>query len=262
MNLKEISFIEFDEFAKSHPLKSFYQSSSYALIMGEKNYDYEYIGLFNEMNTLVAASLILTKKIKKNISYGYAPKGFLIDYKDKELVRKFTNLLKEYYSKKDIAFIKINPDIIIGKLNNNSFDHNFQTEEIKYTLNSNSYIKLKNNMYFESSLPRFNAIIDLKSFNYKNLRKNTRNKINKSQRKGLILEKGTINDINILEKLIKKNKNYCDINLNDYYNVFNRNDSIEIFLVKIDYEEFLINARISYDIEVEKNTYYNSKIIE
>lgn len=262
MNLKEISFIEFDEFAKNHPLKSFYQSSNYALIMGEKNFDYEYIGLFNEMNVLVAASLILTKKIKKNISYGYAPKGFLIDYKDKELIRKFTNLLKEYYSQKNVAFIKINPDIIVGKLKNNSFEHNFQTEEIKYTLSSNSYIKLKNNLYFESSLPRFNAIVDLNKLELRNLRKNTRNKIYKSQRKGLLLEKGNINSINVLERIIRKNKNYCNINLNDYYNVFNRNDSIDIFLVKIDYEEFLINARISYDKEIEKNTYYNSKIID
>lgn len=262
MELKEISFIEFDEFAKNHSLKSFYQSSSYALIMGEKNFDYEYLGLFNEMGTLVAASLILTKKIKKNICYGYAPKGFLMDYKDKELVRTFTNLIKNYYSKKNVAFIKINPDIIIGKLNDYSFEHNYQTEEIKYILNSNNYVKLKNNLYFESSLPRFNALIDLRNFSYEKLRKNTRNKINKSYRKGLVLEKGNISSINILEKLMKKSKNYSDINLNDYYNVFNRSDSVDIFLVKINYEDFLINTRISYDKEIEKNTYYNSRIID
>ena len=67
MIIKEISFIEFDEFAKNHVQNSFYQSSNYALIMGEKGYDYEYIGFFNEMNTLVAASLILIKKIKKKL---------------------------------------------------------------------------------------------------------------------------------------------------------------------------------------------------
>lgn len=261
MNIKEISFIEFDEFAKNHKLKSFYQSSNYALIMGEKGYDYEYIGLFNEMNTLVAASLILTKKIKKKICYGYAPKGFLIDYNDSYLVSDFTELLKEYYLKKNIAFIKINPEVPTGKLKNGSIEYN-NNEKVKYTLNTSSYLKLKNNIYFESSIPRFNGIVNLKDFNYKKLRKNTRNKINKSTRKGLILEKGDIISINFLEKLIKKNKNYCDINLHDYYNVFSKTDSVDLFLVKIDYEEFLINTRISYDLEIEKNTYYNSKIIE
>lgn len=262
MNIKEISFMEFNEFSKNYPLKSFYQSSSYALIMGEKNYDYDYIGLFNEMNVLIGASLILFKKIKKNICYGYAPKGFLIDYKDSETVRTFTNLIKDFYRNKNIAFIKINPDVIVANLIDNKFKFNYETENVKYILNNNNYVKLKNNLYFESSLPRFNAIVDLKKFDYKNLFKNTRNKINKSYRKGLVLEKGDMSSIQILEKLIKKNKNYCDINLYDYYNVFSKNNSVDIFLVKIDYEEFLINARISYDEEMERNTYYNAKIID
>lgn len=261
MNIKEISFIEFDEFAKKHPQRSFYQSSNYALIMGEKGYDYEYIGFYNEMNILVAASLILIKKIKKNIYYGYAPKGFLLDYNDSYLVSSFTELLKIYYKKKNIAFIKINPEVPIGKLQKNNIEY-YEEEKIKYTLNTSSYLKLKNNLYFESSLPRFNGIINLKNFDYKHLRKNTRNKINKSTRKGLILEKGNINNINYLEKLIKKNKNYLDINLNDYFNVFNKTNNIDIFLVKIDYEEFLINTRISYDLEIDRNTYFNSKIME
>lgn len=260
MNIKEISFIEFDEFAKNHIQKSFYQNSKYALIMGERGYDYEYIGLFNEMNILVAASLILIKKIKKNIFYGYAPKGFLLDYNDSYLVSSFTELLKKFYSNRNIAFIKINPDIAIGKLNNKTIEYN-ENEKIKYTLNTSSYLKLKNNLYFESSLPRFNALVNLKNFEYEKLRKNTRNKINKSTRKGLILEKGDINSIDFLEKLIKKNKFYCDIDLHDYYNVFHKDDNIDLFLVKIDYEEFLINTRISYDLELERNTYYNSKII-
>lgn len=261
MMIKEISFIEFDEFAKNHKLKSFYQSSNYALIMGEKGYDYEYIGLFNEMNILVAASLILIKKIKKRFFYGYAPKGFLLDYNDSYLVSSFTELLKEYYSKKNVAFIKINPEVPIGELKNGIIESN-DNEKVKYTLNTSSYLKLKNNIYFESSIPRFNGIINLKDFEYKTLRKNTRNKVNKSIRKGLVLEKGDINSINFLEKLIKKNKNYCEINLQDYYNVFNKTNNVDLFLIKIDYEEFLINTRISYDLEIEKNTYYNSKIIE
>lgn len=261
MNIKEISFIEFDEFAKKHKMKSFYQSSNYALIMGEQGYDYEYIGLFNENSTLIAASLILIKKIKKNIYYGYAPKGFLLDYENNYMISIFTELIKNYYSKKNMAFIKLNPDIKIGKLDEKHINYNENTK-IKQSLDLSGYLKLKNNLYFESSLPRFNAIVNLNQYDIRKIHKNTRNKINKSTRKGLILEKVDLKNISILEKLIKKNKNYCDINLYDFYNVFNRNNNVDIFVVKIDYEEFLINTRISYDLEQERNTYLNSKIIE
>ena len=261
MELKELSFIEFDEFAKQHKLASFYQSSFYALIMGEKGFDYEYIGLIDEMGNIVAASLILLKKIKKNIYYGYAPKGFLIDYNDELLLKTFTDLLIKYYDRKNVAFIKINPDISIGVLAKNAIKSN-DNVNIKYILQKNKYFKLKNNLYFESSLPRFNAIVNLKNLDYTKLKKNTRNKINKGIRKGLILEKGDINSLSLIDKMIKKNKTYCDINLNDFYNVFHKIDAIDIYLVSIDYEEFLINTRISYDEEIDRNTKYNEKIMK
>lgn len=261
MTLKELSFIEFDEYSKNHELSSFYQSSYYALIMGEKGFDYEYIGLIDEMGNIVAASLILFKQIKKNILYGYAPKGFLIDYNDENLLKKFTDLIIEYYKKKNVAFIKINPDIIVKEISDKNYNP-YEQGEIKYILQKNNYLKLKNNLYFESTLPRFNAIVNLNELEYKNLKKNTRNKINKSMRKGLILEKGDITSLNLINKMIQKNKDYCDININDFYNVFHKIDAIDIFLVSIDYEEFLINSRISYDKEIEKNTFYNEKIIK
>ena len=41
--------------------------------------------------------------------YGYAPKGFLIDYHDKELLQEFIKAIKKYYAKKNFVFIKIPP---------------------------------------------------------------------------------------------------------------------------------------------------------
>ena len=44
MHIKELSIAEFDSFAKSFPISSYYQSSNYALFMAECGYDYELIG--------------------------------------------------------------------------------------------------------------------------------------------------------------------------------------------------------------------------
>ena len=100
------------EFSKKYESSTFYQSSSYALIMGEKGYDYEYIGMFDDMNNLIVASLILLKKIKKNILYGYAPRGFLIDYLNEKL--NFSNITRlELENKVKCIYIDKNKNIKI-----------------------------------------------------------------------------------------------------------------------------------------------------
>ena len=55
--LKEITMFEFNEFAQKQSLASMFQTSNYALLMAENNYDYEYIGFYDN-NNLIAASLI------------------------------------------------------------------------------------------------------------------------------------------------------------------------------------------------------------
>jgi lipid II:glycine glycyltransferase (peptidoglycan interpeptide bridge formation enzyme) len=61
--IKELTVFEFDEFAKKHPLKSYHQTSSYAILMSNNGYSYDLIGYFDENNNLIAASVILFKKI-------------------------------------------------------------------------------------------------------------------------------------------------------------------------------------------------------
>ena len=82
MHIKELSIAEFDSFARSFPISSYYQSSNYALFMAECGYDYELIGFVDELGVIKAAALILIKKIGLACRYGYSPKGFLIDYFD------------------------------------------------------------------------------------------------------------------------------------------------------------------------------------
>ena len=116
MKIRQLSIFEFDNFALNHPLSSYHQTSSYALFQSEQGKDYDLIGLVNEKNEIIAASLIIIKKINLFFSYGYAPKGFLMNYYDEAIVKEFTTKLKKYYYKKNMAFIKINPEIEIGQI--------------------------------------------------------------------------------------------------------------------------------------------------
>lgn len=260
MHIKELSIAEFDAFASNHPLGSYYESSSYALFMTENNYDYELLGLVDELGIIKAASLILIKKIGL-YKYGYAPKGFLIDYFDQELLEIFTEEIKKYYHKK-LVFIKINPEIAIGEINPKTKITNYnQNIVIRDYLKELGYNKLKNNLHFESILPRFNGIINLQEYSFDNLLKNTKNKIRKAEKKGLEFIKADREQLDILFPFIKKKKEVNEYYYKNYYNVFSKTSQADIFLVKINYEKYLVNSKKLYDKELENNSLISEEII-
>ncbi len=259
MTIKELTLEEFQEFVKQSPLSTHYQTLNYALLMGENEFDYEMIGFINEYNQIKAASLILFKNIKFHIRYGYAPKGFILDYFNEELVRDFTKALQEYYKKKHVVFIKLNPEIAISEIDptNGIKTYNWNYDILEILL-KNDYQRLKENLYFESQLPRFSAIISLKNYSLKSISKNTRNKINRAKAKGLHIELSEKSGIDILQNFIKKKRKINDFYYKDYYNAFIKDNLIDLFLVSIDSKEFLLNARNLYEKELEKNNYFNS----
>ena len=261
MYIKELSLMEFSEYSKDNIIGNYYQSINYAMLKAEEGYEYEFIGLVDNTD-IIAASLILYKKIG-NTFYGYSPRGFLIDYSNPVILEKFTNLIKDYYKKKNFTFIKINPEIAIGKLNKKTlnFEYN-ENYNVINNLNRCGYKKLKSNLYFESLLPRINAIVNLQELDVNNFTKNTRNKIKKAIRKGLTLEKAGQDKIPILTNFLKGNLSKDLYYYNDLYNVFNKSDDVDFFLVKVDYKKYLINSQHYYNNELNNNIYLNNKMVD
>jgi len=263
MKLRTLSIFEFDDFAKNHPLGSYHQTTSYALCASEQGYDYELVGLVDDDNKIKAASLILSKRIGMFNRYGYAPKGFLLDYFDPNIIQEFTKALTKRYYKKNFAFIKINPEISIGTIDfkNKVITYN-RNQIIDSTLKGLNFRKLEGAKHFETKLPQFNAIQVLKNTNLKTISKNTRNKINKSIRNGLSLVKGTREDIETIYKFIKNKKDYPINHYYNYYNAFSKEDNIDIFLVQINFEECLVNLRERFEQEYEKNAILVDKVMQ
>ena len=262
MHLKELSIAEFDSFAKNFPISSYYQSSNYALFMTECGYDYELIGFVDELGVIKAAALILIKKIGISSRYGYSPKGFLIDYFDQDLLKSFTNSLKHYYDKK-LVFIKINPEIAIGEIDPITKLTNYnQNIIVRDYLKELGYLKLKDNKYFESLFPRYNAILNIYDYSFSKLNKNTKNKIRKGVKKGLVFEKKDRDGLDILFPFIKYKKEIDPFYYKNYYNVFDHNGLSDLFLVKIDYQQYLVNSKKLYDAELERNTEISRKLME
>lgn len=260
MDIREISLEEFRDFAGTHFIGNFHQSINYALLKAEEGFEYEFIGYGSD--ELVAVSLIIYKKLG-NFYYGYAPRGFLIDYSNYYLLDDFTKKIKERYLSRGFAFIKINPEIAIGKMVNKHGDIEYNDNyKLIDNLTRCGYKRLKNNMNFEAMLPRINAIVNLSTFDSTKLTKNTRNKVRKGIRKGLNVEIVGQDKLNIFYNLIKNKTNNSEYYYNDLYNVFSKTNDIDLFMVKVNYKESLINAQNNYNYELLVNNELNNKLLE
>ena len=259
MKIKQITPNIFEEFADNHPYHNFHQTLNYALLKVEEGYKYEFVALYDG-DEIKAACLVLGKKINGK-PYGYIPDSFLIDYNDKELLKTFTKELIYYYKKQGFIFIKINPRVVIGHLDKKD-GHSIPNEMSflpKY-LQSIGYTKLKDNMYFESRLPRFNAIIDLDFYDLDTINKNNRNKARKASRKGVEISLSDYDHVSYLSNVVGNNA-FDKYHFPDYYSIFDKNGMVDYFIAEIDYKEYLQNAQAAYEEELSRNRTINNLVI-
>lgn len=256
MKIVELTREQFESFANNHPLRSHYQSFYYGQLLSEYYFDYSLLGYVDDNGSIKAASLILIKKLTALYKYAYAPKGFLIDYNDEMLIKNFTKDLMKYMKKRKVIMVKINPDIIVGEIRPENDYKTVYNDNAKLVnvLSNYGYLKLRNNLYFESRFPRFNIIINLNEFGgIKTLAKNVRNKIYKAERRGLSLDQGTVDDLEAFYEIIKDKRNKNLDYYRDYYNLFNREKQMDIFIVKADYKKYLTVAQERYANELSLN---------
>ena len=112
LKLRSISKIEFDNYVKENTNTHFMHSSAWGEF--EKVTSHvtpRYLGLTDEDNTIVAATLLLEEHLPLNSSNLYAPRGFVIDYNDKSLLKTFTTKLKDFAKTRKATSIRINPSL-------------------------------------------------------------------------------------------------------------------------------------------------------
>ncbi len=110
MNFKQIDIHTYDAFAKVHPHQNFLNSKA-ALEAKSKEWEVEYVGLYQE-EILVAATALVYIPTMRAFTYAYAQRGFLLDYSNNQLVSTFTQSIKQYLKKQKVSYLKIDPYVI------------------------------------------------------------------------------------------------------------------------------------------------------
>lgn len=260
MRMIEITKEKFEEFTSKSEYKNYCQTANYGMIMSETGFDYSFVAYTTNDLEILAAGMFLTKKIGRYY-YAYCPKGYIIDYNDTELVKKFTRNLIKYYKRKKVIFLKINPEIIIGTINTNTFEKiPNENTNILENLKSLGFKKRKELNPLELLQPKLTALINLKEYDVNKLDKKVRNNIRNTENNGLTLEVADANKIEILYEFIKNMKDRSINYYRNFYNTFKRTEQADLLLVNIDYETYLINAKKRVEEEQIKNEELNNKL--
>lgn len=261
---------EFNEFSSKHQNSIFFQSSYWGKLKETTGWKYYLTGL-KEDGCLVGTSLLLAKKIPIFNKYiFYSPRGFLIDYNDLDLVKKYTTEIIKFVKKENGIFIKTNPLVIYqerdidGKIVENGIDNKELVNYLKKLGYKHTGLSIT---YGKDLEPRWISVLDLKNLTkeqYKsNLRSTTRLNVNNSYKHGLKLVEIDETRMDEFKKLMEhtgERRGFIDRPLSYYKSMYkNFKDYIKVILVELDvndsiktYEEKKESTLKKFEIEKAK----------
>ena len=265
---------EYDSFVMSYPSTSFMQTSSWADV--KTAWDKTLVGMYND-EKLVCAALVLKRNLFLGKKLFYIPRGFVIDYNDKELLKEFVSNLKAYAKKDGAIDIKIDPFICFNEDNiqnikkykgieiRKSFSND--TENIVNNLKELGFkhggYKKEVNAYIQ---PRYTMVISLKDIEEKPLDKevlrrsfpkNTRNYIgNYQEERGV--EFSYSKDKEDIRKLVSmlnctEERQHIALRNEKYFKKVMESfpDNAVLFFAKVDIEKYI--KFLKKDMELNPN---------
>jgi len=247
---------EYENFVKNHSKSHFLQSYNWGIFCKEnKKMIPHYIGL-KKNNKLICCALLLQKKLPFGYSYFYSPRGFIIDFNDKNTLTIFTEKLKEYLKKYNAIFLKIDPDIKLHDLdlegNIISKSNNF---DLIKTLINLGYKHLGFNKAFEHNQPRYTFRLNLTNMDEikNNFHITTKKIISKGNPYELEILKNSesyIDDFYTTMEETAKRENialYPKKYFLNFYKILHKNDNSDIYIVYLNKIKTLaiLNNRLS-----------------
>ena len=256
MKIVKLSAAQFDRFASNHRYRNYYQTSMYGMVMSKFGYRSQFLGIINEYNKLVGATLIIYKEVWRKNKIAYAPRGILYNYEEPEQLEELVDLLKQTLGKQGFMLLRIDPFIplTIRDAEGNIVNYNEKGNEIIRNLESVDFDYLGKNLYFETEKPRWEALVmlqrDIRDI-FARIDKRTRNKIRKAKSNGLVVVKDETKNVNKLFQYVGKKERKPLAFYREMVNNFG--DNIDIYYAKIKTENYVINSRRNYEKEQEYN---------
>lgn len=227
MEFRKLTEKEFDNFASKHENASFNQNSYWGKLKKSNNWEYTFLGLLDNKK-IVAATLLLSKMTPVKKKMFYAPRGFLIDYKNYDLLKEFTKNIKKYAKENNGIFVKIDPYINYQErdINGNIVEGNDNKDAYKNLINL-GYKHFGFNIMQETLQPRWIFVTDTKGKTVdevmKNMDSKTRQIIRKNERMCIKTREISYDELDKFKDIMKHTgdrRKFIDRPLSYYQNMY------------------------------------------
>lgn len=246
--IENIEREEYTKFVINHINSHFLKSYEWGVVSRKRGLTPHYVGL-KDKNKLVATALLLEKKLPLGYKYYYIPRGYTIDYTNKDLLNKLTKEIAVYSKRNKAIFFRIDPDIKLHTIDENANviegENNY---ELVNTLKELGFKHKKLNLYFENMQPRFTFRIDL-SPSVETLRKNYSKSVNRwikiADKYGVTTKIGNKDELPEFVRLMKMTEKRQGFFSHEYsfyesmYDEFKKIDSVSLLLAKVDIDNIL-----------------------
>ena len=252
--LVELDGIVYDEYVKNHPAKShFLQSYAWGeFSKKEKKQTPYYLGLVDDNDKILAATLLLQKHLPFGLSYFYSPRGFVIDFTNIKLLKEFSTQVIKFVKNKKGIFLKIDPDLIWHEENfkGEEIQSNYDCKRIFDNLKKLGFKHQGFTKNFETMQPRYTFRIDLDSSMEEiesRFSKTVKQRIKKGISLGTDVRIGKIEDIEEFSRLMSMTEDRKDFVSHDMkyykslYEIYNKSGTINLFIGSINTKNVIKN---------------------
>ena len=267
MKIVELEKQEFIDFCSNNPQALFFQSPYWIEIKEQNGWSGKILGV-KEDGKIIIATVLLFKSIKGIIKFAYAPRGFLIDYENFDLLEEFTKQIKEYLKKQNVAFLKINPyvDYQLRDIHGNIIDGT-KNDALMEKLKSlgykhyGFYVDMDEKKDLE---PRWISVLDIKGKTidelFKTFRSGTKWGINNSKKNFITLIEADESNLIEFKNLMKhtaERREFVDRPLSYYqemFKVLNRENAVKVLLAEVNLKELLDFTKARFEKNAKRLT--------
>ncbi len=269
MKLVELNKNEFKTFVDKQEQVTVYQTRNFGIFKKANGWHPYYVGL-DDKGKIRAAALILSREIpvmKKRILY--SPRGFVINYKDLELLKIFTKEIKKFAENKNAISVRIDPFVIYKQrdINGEVVEDGIDNSVVVDNLKNLGYTHFGFNLMYETLKPRWMHVINTydKTIDevLNEMNSSTSDIIKANERHGIHVREITEEELPLFKEILQKSntkskfKDYPLSYFQEMWNDMHKDGILKIMIAYVDFDEYLENVllekeKFESDISLEE----------
>ena len=242
MEFVELNQDEFDIFSRSYKDKCYLQSLAVGELRKRNGWDVIYLGV-KDNNQIIAATMLLSKKRRFKKEF-YAMRGPLVDFSNTKVLTFFINNLKKYIKDNNGYMLRIDPYVeCISRDKDSNITDQFDNSCVKNNLKKLGFKEVEAKEMTDTVQAKFMYVID--NCNnldevMKDMDSKTRQMIRKNEKNGIIIRKGSIEDIPLFVDIMNHTSERRQFNdrgekfYRDMYECLDKDNMISLIFAELD----------------------------